>query len=606
MKKAISVIMSVAILLLAAFSAVSVSPLKLPEVMTVKTSENSDYGYVDYSFVDAEGKELGVFGDISYEPEEIAKQGISLFSFFNSSNSSAALPESFDSREGGSITSVKQQGLSGNCWAFSTMSMLESDAIIKGIDDAETADYSEAHFSWFTSKSLTDNSEDSTYGDGRADDDPFMVGGNWIIAAGSLARWTGAAEDADYPFMPNDLSAMGDYDEGCRYDTGSGVVIKSAEELLDMDDAKEWIMTHGSATLAFYFDTAYYKSSSAAYYYNGTNTLNHEITVVGWDDNFSLLNFNSSCRPESNGAWLCRNSWGSNWGDDGYFWISYYDTSIEQFAGISARDADDYYRNYTYNGAGWESYIGHTGTAKLSNVFTAKGPELLNSVSTYTMSPSQEINVKIYKNLPAAYTNPESGELVLEFSTVLERSGYHTIDLESKVELEQGTIFSVVIEYVTSGTVYIPVEANAQGMNAYSCNACESYVCLPAYNQGWYDVMVYGFQNVFVQAFTECNHKLTGECLESTCINDGYEINTCSICGKIVSEKIIPASGHSFSEWSGYVHNFETDREVSTRTCLECGYAESSTVYYVKNTITIDELIDMIFERMFGFLRRMI
>lgn len=601
MKKFTSLVLIAAVLVLTAFSGVSVSPATTPEIFTVKKNENGDYGYVDYSFVDGEGNELGVFSGKSYEPQ---KSDSSFFSFFTVNNF-LSLPASYDSRDKGCVTSVKQQGYSGNCWAFSTMSMLESDAILKGIDDAAGADYSEAHFSWFTSKSLTDNENDSAYGDGVNDDSPFMVGGNWIIAAGSLARWMGAAEDADYPFSPMDLSAMGDYDESCRYDTGSGVIIKSAEELIDMNDAKQWIIEHGSATLAFYFDdTAYYNSSTCAYYYNGTNTINHEITVVGWDDNYSLYNFNYSYRPSGNGAWLCKNSWGTGWGNDGYFWLSYYDTSIEQFAGVSARPADDYYRNYTYNGAGWESYISHEGSAKIANVFTAKGPELLNSVSTYTMTPEQEINVKIYKNLPAAYTNPESGMLAFECSAVLERAGYHTIDLATKVELEQGTIFSVVIELVSDGTVYIPLEADGRGSNSYACNACESYAYFPAYNKAWYDVLIYDVQNVFVQAFTECNHDVECSGLEPTCTENGYEINTCTLCGKTVSENILYAIGHSFSDWSDYNHDFETDTEVSTRECMNCGYTEKNSIVYVKNTVRIDDLIDLIYERIFDFLRQ--
>lgn len=604
MKKLVSVLLTSIMFFLVSFSGVALSsetaPSVMPRILTVNKSETGDYGFVDYSFADSEGNELGFFGDKSYLPEKTEN---SLFSFFTVRNS-VSLPASYDSRNNGCITSVKQQGYSGNCWAFSTMSMLETDAILKGIDDAATADYSEAHFSWFTAKSLTENEEDSAYGDGVNEESPFMVGGNWIIAAGALARWMGAAEDADYPFSPMDLSGMGYYDESSRYDTGSGVIIKSAEELIDMDDAKQWIMEHGSATLAFYFDdTAYYNSSTGAYYYNGTNTLNHEITVVGWDDNYSLYNFKASCRPSGNGAWLCKNSWGTDWGNDGYFWISYYDTSIEQFAGITARSADDYYRNYTYNGAGWESYISHNGSAEIASVFTAKGPELLNSVSTYTITPEQEVNIKIYKNLPAAYTNPEKGSLVYECSTVLERAGYHTIDLETKIELEQGTIFSVVIELVSDGTVYIPLEADGRGSNSYSCNACESYANFPAYNKGWYDVMVYGVQNVFVQAFTECNHNADCNTVEPTCTEDGYEIKTCSYCRKTISKEILSATGHSFSGWSDYVHDYETDTEVSERVCVKCGYTEKYTAISVKNTIKIDELLDMLYERIIDFIR---
>ncbi|MBQ2904481.1 MAG: hypothetical protein IJE48_08810 [Clostridia bacterium] len=600
MKKFVSLVTAAVLWVTVAFSGMSVVPSStIPEILTVQADGNGEYGYVDYSFVDGDGNELDIFGEKSYKPQQ---SEISLFSFFTKNNS-LSLPAAFDSRDNNCVTPVKQQGLSGNCWAFSTMSMLESDAILNDIDDLTTADYSEAHFSWFTSKSLTDNTDDPTYGDGFNFDSPFEVGGNWMIAAGSLARWTGAAEDADYPFSPMDLSSMGNYDESSRYDRGSGVIIKSAEELLDMNDAKQWIMDHGSATLAFYFGDEYYNSSSCAYFYNGTNTLNHEITVVGWDDNYSLFNFNADCRPEANGAWLCKNSWGVNWGDDGYFWISYYDTSIEQFAGFSVRPADDYYRNYTYNGAGWESYISHNGSAQLANVFTAKGPELLNSVSTYTMSPDQEITVKIYKNLPSGYTGPEKGTLALEYSTVLRRPGYHTIEFDNKIELEKGTVFSVVIEYVSDGIIYIPLESNGRGTNAYACNACESYANLPAYNAGWYDVLLYGVENVFIQAFTECNHNTQPLIHEPTCTENGYEINICSLCGKTVSENIIYSSGHNFSEWSDYVHDFETDKEISSRECLNCGHTEERTVYYVRNTITINDLIDMLYEMITGFLR---
>ncbi|MBQ2973983.1 MAG: hypothetical protein IJE19_06485 [Clostridia bacterium] len=572
----------------------------LPEIMTVEAIESGNYGCVDYSCIDSNGNELELFNR-SYVPER-KTPSVSLFS--SSYSAMSELPSSYDSRTKNCITSAKQQGASGNCWAFSAMSMLESDAILKGFDDIESADYSEAHFSWFTSRSLTDNADDLAYGDGYLNDTPFMTGGNWIIAAGSLARWTGAAEDADYPFNFRDLTAMGNYDESCRYDTGSGTVIESAQEFLDISDAKNWIMDHGSATFAFYFDDAYYNSNSFSYYYDGTETLNHEITVIGWNDNYSRYNFNESCRPASDGAWLCKNSWGLNWADDGFFWISYYDPSIEQFAGISARDADELYRNYTYNGTGWESYISHGGNAKISNVFTSKGDELLTSASAYTMLPEQEIKVYVYKNLVNNFTNPEQGELASEYSTILDRPGYHTINFVDEIPLEQGTVFSIVVEYLTDGTLYIPVEVDGQGTNSYSANAKESYVYLPYYNAGWYDALRYGFKNVFVQAFTKCDHMISHEITDATCTSDGIEKSMCSVCGKLVSEAVIPASGHDFSEWSNYVHDFETDTEIRSRECINCGLLETDSIVYAKNTIKLEDFIQMIFDRIFEMLKQ--
>lgn len=591
----------VAFVLLAVPSAIIASSqtFSVPDIITAEINNISEYGCVDYTFVDENGDELELFNH-SYTPEE----NISFFDekeLYTASYSRASvLPSAYDSRTRNCITSVKQQGVSGNCWAFSTMSMLETDAVLKGIDDIETANYSEAHFSWFTSRSLTDNINDPAYGDGYLNETPYISGGNWIISAGSLARWNGAAEDSDYPFNYRDLSKMGNYDESCRYDTGSGVVIESAQSLLGIDDAKNWITEHGSATFSFYFDEEYYNGNTFAYFYNGTEPLNHEITVIGWDDNYSCNNFNASARPSGNGAWLCKNSWGLNWGDDGLFWVSYYDTSISQFAGISARSVEDLYRNYTYNGTGWESYINHVGNAKIANVFTSEENELLTSVSTYTMLPDSEIVIYIYKNLPSGFANPEQGTLAHKKTVVVDRPGYHVIDLDAEIALAAGRDFSVVIEYVTDGTVYVPLEVNGQGINAYYSNAGESYLNLPYYNKGWYDAKAYRVENAFVQAFTKCNHSTVTESEYATCDKDGFETVSCSVCGKVIRETVIPAAGHEFSDWGNYVHDFETDREVRTRHCLYCDHTESEFIVYAKNTIRLEDFIRMIFERIFG------
>src|SRR5690606_5782174 len=52
----------------------------------------------------------------------------------------------------------------------------------------------------------------------------------------------------------------------------------------------------------------------------------HAITLVGWDDNYPRTKF--TYLPPGNGAFLAKNSWGSDRGYGGYFWISYYDTFL--------------------------------------------------------------------------------------------------------------------------------------------------------------------------------------------------------------------------------------------------------------------------------------
>jgi hypothetical protein len=77
------------------------------------------------------------------------------------------------------------------------------------------------------------------------------------------------------------------------------------------------------------FDFAAETSGKITGMYNGksTNTTltaaNHQVTVVGYDDNFSRDNFNEEVRPASDGAFLIKNSWGKGRHDGGYFWLSY-------------------------------------------------------------------------------------------------------------------------------------------------------------------------------------------------------------------------------------------------------------------------------------------
>lgn len=70
--------------------------------------------------------------------------------------------------------------------------------------------------------------------------------------------------------------------------------------------------------------STYYNETNSALYYYGSGKVDHDVAIVGWDDNYSRNNFNTV--PPNNGAWIIRNSWGSGWGDNDYFYLSYYDT----------------------------------------------------------------------------------------------------------------------------------------------------------------------------------------------------------------------------------------------------------------------------------------
>lgn len=584
MKKHIIKAVSLALAVIMLFIHLPFAPTSAAESVDfifVEQYEDGQGGYSKRRYVDAEGNEV----DLSSYSSELS----------TSSVSEEELPASYDSRDKGYISSVKSQGNSANCWAFSTISALESDSIIKGIDSAETADYSEAHLAWFNGRSLTENEDDPTYGDGYNYDSPFLEGGSWEITSVTLSRGSGLAEDSEYPFYPYNLSAMGNYDESERYNTSAGIILESSQGLYDTAEIKQWIIDHGSITAGIYYDDGFLNPETYAHYTTASGIMNHQITIVGWDDNYSVSNFHSTNAPAGDGAWLCKNSWTQYWGNDGYFWVSYYDASLDYFAGFTAREAD-YYKNYTYNGVVWNSAYSRKTATQMANVFTASGHELLSAISTYTIMENVKVKATIYKNLRADYYTPTEGEKVATLETTLEKHGYHTLYLDEEISLEPGEIFSVVLELShDSGTLNIPVEYNGQTDMKYACKDKQSFVNLNAAYENWQDAQFYDMQNVYIQAFTKCDHQYKTSVTQSTCISQGREITACAQCGDIESETLFPIGEHKFSEWSRFIYDDESGRNISSRSCEYCGEVHSRSMG--ANKIMLEDFLEIMFSK---------
>ncbi len=496
MKKIYSIIL-VAVSLIQ-MSALPVSAGTLPEIEIYRMveSDTSEYGYIDYKFVDEKGEEIS-FGDNNLEIQKV-EENLYYAPF---------IPSSYDLRDYGYVSSVKYQGSTGNCWAFACMGSLESNSIMQGNSDFSETDFSETHLVWFAKNSKSTDINDPNYDEGKTVENPYTgsdAGGNTNYVIAALSRWSGLAKEKDYPFYPfrsDALSTIGNYDESVRYDKGSGVVLKSAEDLVDEAEIKQWIMENGAVTATYYSDTNYYNKTTYAYNYPTSKTGNHMIAIVGWDDDYSVDNFLADYAPQNNGAWLCKNSWSSNyWGLDGYFWMSYEDANIKDFVGFTTQKADDFTNNYTYNAMEYRSTTTAGNLPSVANVFRARDYEVVSDVATYTMQPNMNLTISIYKDLIEDYVNPTEGTLVASWQTTLERSGYHTIDVPLDVFLEPGTIFSVVIQMQNDTEKPIIVcEGSSSG---YTSNAGESFI---SNGTKWFDTKKIAFtNNVYVQALTKC------------------------------------------------------------------------------------------------------
>lgn len=577
MKKVIAMLLSASTVFSAACASSMVFAAEdgAERFITVESLGVGEYGYEGYRVVDENGNE------VIDEP-------------MLSTQSTADLPAAYDSRENGIITSVKDQGSSANCWAFAATSLMETGAVAEGIDTLETADYSEAHLVWFTHIRRVEDESDPTYGDGvNVTSDPYLTGGNAKKAAASLARWSGMADEESYPYNGYDLASMGNYSESERYTTDSGAILKSWEVLEGEAAVKQWIMENGAVSAAYYHHDAYLNTDNFAYYNPQDTSTNHAIVIVGWDDSYSSSNFDNT--PEGDGAWLCKNSWGSDWGCGGYFWISYYDTSICNFDGYTAMAADDYYNNYTYNGSYWQSAYGISGATQCANVFVAEEYETLSAISTVTADPGINVKVTVYKNLPEDYTSPVEGTKAAYAEAYLDNEGYHTINLEEEIALEPGEIFSVVLEeYNENGITFVPIE---KGEN-FTSKEKQSFINYRASRTNWKDTLDEGYGNLYIQAITKCaHHDCETVTVESTCAETGREKAVCTQCGEVVKEIILPVKQHVYGEWSEYVHT-EDGNETSTRSCIGCGKVQTNS-YSQGNVVSLSDFFEIFFARIF-------
>lgn len=439
------------------------------------------------------------------------------------------LPSSYNLVEKGYVTDVKDQSPYGSCWTFCTLASMESAAIKAGNAD-NSIDLSEKHMLWFTYNGK-DYSEDKSLFAGKDTYDslgysPYLFGGSEYMAAATLMRRYGAVDEEKVPY---EFKSGESVDDSLR--TDSDLYLKnvyflpeSVELALDdygyiedqklyddetvaysINSIKEALMNYGAVSTSFYSSDSmsgyssydnYWNDDTNSYYFNAKNDdgsdnfqiYNHGVTIVGWDDNYSKDNF--SIAPPADGAWIAKNSWGEWWGDNGYFYLSYYDLSMSTPCVFIPEDAkyktdgstEHEFKNiYQYDGTSFgagQIYSSGYGY-QAANFFYARGHESLEAISTASTYPECTVTYKVYTDLKSD-VNPTMGTLVASGSKHFEHAGYYTIELDETVELDEDEKYSVVVELkISDGNIeytilpcesqlinYIDIEAN-EGESSY-------------------------------------------------------------------------------------------------------------------------------------------
>ena len=407
---------------------------------------------------------------------------------FHSNNSSLAnisAPAYYDLRPLKKISqSIKDQGTLGTCWAFATYESLESFLMPR-----ENWDFSENHLK---------NLLSSAYPEGF----DYAEGGNMFMSTAYLARWNGPMKGRDDPYNP--YLSMSPKNLPIQKHVQNVFFYPDRNGPMDNNEIKSAVMNYGVVYTTINYDPAFYSATTYSYYYNGILDSNHAVDIVGWNDSFDRNKF--SHLPQGNGAFIVKNCWGKGFGEKGYFYVSYYDSDIgTSNAVFTAENTDNYKYIYQYDPLGWTDNYGYGNlTSWCANIFTARSNEVLKAVSFYTTDRNCKYELYIYTNLgsnPINHTGP-----VLIQSGIISTSGYHTVHLNSGVQLSEGKKFSVVLKIINSGYNYpVAVEAPISGYSSKAkANAGESFIS-PDGNT-WTDITTdpdHSNTNVCIKAFTE-------------------------------------------------------------------------------------------------------
>ena len=176
----------------------------------------------------------------------------------------------------------------------------------------------------------------------------------------------------------------------------------------------------------FAADEPFVNYTSGAQYYNGSYATNHGVTLVGWDDTYSASNFD--VRPPGDGAWIIKNSWGTNAGVDGYFYISYYDTcfAMKNSYAYMISNTEQYNKNYQYDLQGNLGYLNIFNQYK--NVYIAEDDDLIGAVGTYFNQSNVTYTIKVYVNDSLKYV-----EMIKHLNEATD-TDLHAYDSESSLD----------------------------------------------------------------------------------------------------------------------------------------------------------------------------
>lgn len=383
----------------------------------------------------------------------------------------ALYPGTYNANEERFVTEVKNQRNTSLCWAFSLASNLETSLLTR---EQKYYDLSEEQLAYFWANRVNDPLGNTPNDKITRTQSDYHGTGNGRVASFFLSTWSGMTTEEKVPFQSSSVT----WPDSLAYDT-SAYMEDAIFSQYTVERTKQLLMEYNSVSAMIYMLDNYYYPDTASYSCPQSGLVNHAVTIVGWDDTYSKENFPSASGVNNDGAWIVKNSYGKNWGKNGYFYLSYEDKSITNLVSNTAVTTPAYPNNYFYDGAaaGTVTFPGKTinNGYYVSNIFKATAgngkDEELGEIVTAVPQDNTDFQIQVYTDLKNT-SDPTSGTPAyaepVDYTQPL--AGIHTIHLNTPVKIPQGTFYSVVIR-IPDGSNKFYVEKTTTSTSWFTATA---------------------------------------------------------------------------------------------------------------------------------------
>ncbi len=197
-----------------------------------------------------------------------------------------SLPESWDWRELDGVTPVRDQLECGSCWAFAATAAFEAAVRLHGFEELDLSEQ----------QLILCNA----YGHG--------CDGGWMTTAYKHYMMRGGVLEACEPYVGDDGLPCGQ--RTCEV----ADFLDGYEDVSPTVRALKSALLHGPLAVAMTVHDDFRFYTGGCYSPPAQGAPNHAVLLVGWDDRMA----------DGRGAWLIKNSWGEDWGLDGFAWVEFH------------------------------------------------------------------------------------------------------------------------------------------------------------------------------------------------------------------------------------------------------------------------------------------